>query len=97
MVILNLESYPFHRLAGGQNTVYDICISTKLCRYFACFFRKMGKSVFERLKKHELKYWLEDYSLADLWRKNIITGGHSQEKSGNIYRCGRADIANLRS
>ncbi len=38
MVNLNLESYPFHRLAGGQNTVYDICISTKLCRYFACCF-----------------------------------------------------------
>lgn len=41
--------------------------------------RKKGASVFERLNKHELSSWLEDYSLGDLWRKNIITGGPAHE------------------
>ncbi|MEA2085387.1 MAG: AAA family ATPase [Thermodesulfobacteriota bacterium] len=41
--------------------------------------RKKGASVFERLNKRELSSWLEDYSLGDLWRKNIITGGPAHE------------------
>ncbi len=41
--------------------------------------RKNGASVFERLNKHELSSWLEDYSLGDLWRKNIITGVPAHE------------------
>lgn len=41
--------------------------------------RKKGESVFERLNKHELSSWLKDYSLGDLWRKNIITGGPAHE------------------
>lgn len=41
--------------------------------------RKNGASVFERLTKHELSSWLEDYSLGDLWRKNVIPGGPVNE------------------
>lgn len=41
--------------------------------------RKKGASVFERLNKHNLSSWLEDYSLGDLWRKNIVTGGPTHE------------------
>ncbi len=41
--------------------------------------RKKGASVFKRLNKNELSSWLEDYSLGDLWRKNIITGGPAYE------------------
>ena len=41
--------------------------------------RKNGASVFDRLKKAELSSWLEDYSLGDLWRKNIVTGGPDHE------------------
>jgi predicted ATPase len=41
--------------------------------------RKEGASVFQRLNKNELSSWLEDYSLGDLWRKNIITGGPAYE------------------
>ena len=41
--------------------------------------RKKGASVFERLNKHDLSSWLEDYSLGDLWRKNIVTGGPTHE------------------
>lgn len=31
-----------------------------------------GCSVFDRLKKEDYKLWLEDYSLGDLWQRNII-------------------------
>jgi len=36
--------------------------------------RKGGKSVFRRLKEGELSEWLKDYSLGELWKKNIIGG-----------------------
>lgn len=41
--------------------------------------RKNGASVFNRLNKDELSSWLNDYSLGDLWRKNIVTGGPANE------------------
>ena len=41
--------------------------------------RKKGASVFQRLNKNELSFWLKDYSLGDLWRKNVITGGPAHE------------------
>ncbi len=41
--------------------------------------RKDGASIFQRLDKDELSAWLEDYSLGDLWRKNIVTGGPTHE------------------
>ncbi|WP_406037588.1 AAA family ATPase [Succinimonas sp.] len=33
-----------------------------------------GSSVLRRLDEKELRVWLEDYSLGDLWRKNILGG-----------------------
>jgi predicted ATPase len=41
--------------------------------------RKMGTSVFQRLNKGELSSWLKDYTLGELWRKNIVTGGPAHE------------------
>ncbi|HAD05236.1 MAG: recombinase RecF [Desulfuromonadales bacterium GWD2_61_12] len=41
--------------------------------------RKNGASVFKRPSKDELSSWLDDYSLGDLWRKNIVTGGPDHE------------------
>jgi len=41
--------------------------------------RRKGASIFRRLEKKELSDWLEDYSLGDLWRKNIIGGGPTHE------------------
>lgn len=34
-----------------------------------------GKTVFNRLSSDHLHQWLEDYTIDDLWRRNIITGG----------------------
>lgn len=41
--------------------------------------RKNGESTFQRLDKDELALWLEDYSLGELWRKNVIAGGPVHE------------------
>ncbi len=41
--------------------------------------RKKGASEFKRLIKDHLSSWLEDYSLGDLWQKNIVTGGPAHE------------------
>lgn len=41
--------------------------------------RKQGASTFERLKEDNLSQWLEDYSLGELWRKNVIVGAPSYE------------------
>ncbi len=37
--------------------------------------RKDGATVFERLMEQDLTSWLEEYSLGDLWSKNVIQGG----------------------
>jgi predicted ATPase len=37
-----------------------------------------GESVFNRLVAEELNIWLENYTLDDLWKRNIIQGGQPQ-------------------
>lgn len=41
--------------------------------------RKRNASTFERLSSNDLDQWLEDYSLGELWRKNVIAGAASYE------------------
>jgi len=36
--------------------------------------RKEGESVFKRLSSAELEEWLKDYSLGELWQKNVFGG-----------------------
>jgi len=36
--------------------------------------RKGGESVFSRPDKKDLKEWLEDYSISELWEKNVLGG-----------------------
>ena len=37
-------------------------------------------STFRRLNTDELDMWLNDYSLGDLWKKNILGAGFRDEK-----------------
>jgi predicted ATPase len=41
--------------------------------------RQRGESVFKRLNKNDLNIWLEDYSLGELWQKNVFGGRPSYE------------------
>ena len=40
--------------------------------------RNEGKSLLRRLDRHELEAWLEDYSLGELWKKNVLGGRPSR-------------------
>jgi predicted ATPase len=37
--------------------------------------REDGASTFQRLKEEDFSAWLEDYSVGELWSKNVIAGG----------------------
>ena len=41
--------------------------------------RKDGGSTYERLNEDDFKTWLEDYSVGELWQKNVIQGGSVHE------------------
>jgi predicted ATPase len=41
--------------------------------------RKNGESTFSRLQEKDFNVWLENYSVGELWTKNIISGGVSHE------------------
>jgi predicted ATPase len=40
--------------------------------------RQEGKSIFRRLNQEDLHEWLENYSLGELWKKNLIGGRPSR-------------------
>lgn len=41
--------------------------------------RKDGASSFERLDEEHIKEWLEEYSVGELWQKNVVQGGPTHE------------------
>jgi predicted ATPase len=41
--------------------------------------RTQGESVFGRLESAKLSGWLEDYTLGELWQKNVFGGGPRNE------------------
>lgn len=41
--------------------------------------RESGRSTFERLDEHALASWLDDYSVGELWQKNVVRGGPTHE------------------
>ena len=40
--------------------------------------RRNGETIFERAEKGKLKSWLEDYSLGEIWKKNLLGGRPSK-------------------
>ena len=41
--------------------------------------RQQGRSTFERLDSESLSEWMEDYSVGELWQKNVVRGGPTSE------------------
>ena len=41
--------------------------------------REDGQSVFSRLQRDDFAEWLEEYSVGELWSRNVIQGGSSHE------------------
>jgi len=83
---LGLHPFAINKLAGmiqsASNQDCQIIISTQSINLVDNFEpedivtvdRFEDQSIFARLEKENLKTWLEDYSLGDLWQKNIIKG-----------------------
>ncbi len=87
---LGLHPYAIEILAEliqATSQITQLIISTQsapLVDYFdpenvVVVNRERGESIFRRLDREELDHWLEDYTLGDLWRKNIVTGGPVNE------------------
>ncbi len=87
---LGLHPYAIEILAEliqATSTRTQVIVSTQSPALVDCFGpedivvvnRRKGASRFERLDASHLSTWLEDYSLGDLWRKNVIAGGPAHE------------------
>ena len=50
-----------------------------------------GHSVFRRLEPEELKDWLEDYSVSELWEKNVLGGGPLGERASCRFAKGKTE------
>lgn len=65
----------------------QVIVSTQSALLLNCFDadqvivveRKEGESVFRRLEDAELSNWLEDYTLGELWQKNVYGGSPVHE------------------
>jgi len=87
---LGLHPYAIEILAElleAASKRMQIIVSTQSPALVDCFSpeniivvnRKNGASTFQRLDKKALSIWLDDYTLGELWRKNVITGGPVHE------------------
>jgi predicted ATPase len=70
--------------ASNRTQVIVATQSPTLINYFSIddivvVNRKDGQSTFERLKEEDYNIWLEDYSVGELWTKNVIAGGPTYE------------------
>ncbi len=84
---LGLHPFAIAKLAGMMKSVAErgaqVIVSTQsveLVNYFSAediitVDQQNGESMFNRLKTDDLAIWLEEYSIGDLWQKNIIQGG----------------------
>jgi predicted ATPase len=82
---LGLHPYAIHLLAAMIRSVAQhaqFLISTQspvLVSHFEpeevlITERRDGATVFQRLDREPLQVWLEDYSLGEIWEKNLIGG-----------------------
>lgn len=82
---LGLHPYAINLLADMLKQVAEtkqVIVSTQSVELLNAFEpqdvvvaeRDGGATVFKRLDPEELKGWLEDYSLGDLWKRNVLGG-----------------------
>jgi len=53
--------------------------------------RSNGQSQFRRLKSEQLSEWLQEYSLGELWQKNILGARPTDERTPQLSRTGGDD------
>ena len=67
------------KIAAKKSQIIIATQSTTLINHFEpqdilVAERKENQSIYSRLNPDDLKEWLEDYSLGEIWEKNIIGG-----------------------
>jgi len=83
---LGLHPYAINIIAGlikSVSTKVQIILATQSASFVDCFEpedvvvveREGRESLYRRLDPNDLREWLEEYSLSELWEKNVI-GGH---------------------
>lgn len=84
---LGLHPSAIAKLAGMMKSVSDrgcqVIVATQSTDLISHFLPEdiitvdqvNGKTTFNRLSSSNLHQWLEDYTIDDLWKRNIITGG----------------------
>ncbi|MDI9366649.1 MAG: AAA family ATPase [Flavobacterium sp.] len=84
---LGLHPSAIAKLAGMIKSVSDrqcqVIVATQSTELISHFLPEHiitvdqvdGETVFNRLSSDNLHQWLEDYTIDDLWKRNIITGG----------------------
>jgi predicted ATPase len=70
--LLNQASYHCQLIVGTQSTLLLDQFEPK---DVVVVEREEGASTFKRLKEENLRDWLSEYSLSELWEKNVIGGG----------------------
>ena len=87
---LGLHPYAIEILAElikSASQRMQVIVSTQSPALVDCFTpedivvvnRENGESTFKRMDVQEFSSWLEEYSLGELWRKNVIAGGPVHE------------------
>lgn len=84
---LGLHPFAISKLAGMIQSVakrnVQVIVATQssdLVNYFnpediITVDQKNGESSFQRLNRDDLSAWLDEYSVGDLWQRNIVQGG----------------------
>lgn len=83
---LGLHPYAINIIAGlikSVSTKVQVILATQSVSFVDCFEpedivvveREGRESLYRRLDPKDLREWLEEYSLSELWEKNVI-GGH---------------------
>jgi predicted ATPase len=84
---LGLHPYAISLIAALIRSAYTQVIlatqSTNLLDHFEpedviVVEQRQGRSLFKRLESNKLTAWLEEYSLSELWEKNVIGGSPSR-------------------
>jgi predicted ATPase len=86
---LGLHPYAINIIGGLINSVshhIQVILATQSTTLIDCFEpddivvveRKDRQSYFKRLNSQELEKWLEEYSLSELWNKNVLGGRPSK-------------------
>lgn len=97
---LTLLASLFRQAAPGARPTRQVIVSTQSAQLLNEFApeevvvveRSHGQSVFRRLDSAKLSEWLQDYTLGELWQKNILGGRPGREDAPELADVGKGPL-----